>query len=34
VFWGLKSANRPPELLNGWRGELLKPGIDKILQAL
>lgn len=34
VYWGLKSANRPPELLNGWRGELLKPGIDKILQAL
>ena len=34
IYWGLKSANRTPELLNGWRGELLKPGIDQILQAL
>jgi len=34
IYWGLKSANRTPELLNGWRGELLKAGIDQILQAL
>ena len=29
--WGIKPQGRPPELLTGWRGELLKPGIDEIL---
>jgi len=29
--WGLKPQGRPPELLTGWRGELLKPGINEIL---
>ena len=29
--WGLKPQGRQPELLTGWRGELLKPGIEKIL---
>lgn len=31
--WGIKQTQRAPELLNGWRGELLKPGIRQILQA-
>ncbi len=34
VHWGLKSATRPPELLAGWRGEVLKAGIDEILHTL
>ncbi len=29
--WGLKPQNRLPELLTGWRGKVLKPGIDHIL---
>nr|WP_194716679.1 ribonuclease D [Pantoea agglomerans] len=29
--WGLKPQGRQPELLTGWRGELLKPGIEEIL---
>nr|WP_218928105.1 ribonuclease D [Pantoea sp. WMus005] len=29
--WGLKPQGRQPELLTGWRGELLKPGIEDIL---
>lgn len=34
VYWGLKSGCRTPELLTGWRGELLQKRIDEILQAL
>jgi ribonuclease D len=34
VYWGLKNASRTPELMTGWRGDLLKAGIDEILQAL
>jgi len=32
--WGLKPQGRQPELLTGWRGELLKPGIDDILAGV
>ncbi|WP_312120811.1 ribonuclease D [Pantoea vagans] len=31
LHWGLKPQGRQPELLTGWRGELLKPGIEEIL---
>jgi ribonuclease D len=34
LHWGLKTQSRVPELLAGWRGELLKPGIEKILAEL
>nr|WP_226374702.1 ribonuclease D [Pantoea stewartii] len=32
--WGLKRQNREPELLAGWRGALLKPGISEILAEI
>ncbi|KAB8310765.1 ribonuclease D [Erwinia endophytica] len=31
--WRLKPSDRTPELLDGWRGELLKEGITPLLQA-
>jgi len=31
--WQLKPCDRIPELLDGWRGELLRDGIAQILQA-
>ncbi|MFH8134720.1 ribonuclease D [Pantoea osteomyelitidis] len=32
-YWELKPQARMPELLTGWRGDLLKAGIDKIVSG-
>ncbi|WP_130835190.1 ribonuclease D [[Erwinia] mediterraneensis] len=32
-YWQLKPQMRMPELLTGWRGELLKAGIDQLLTS-